>query len=496
MENPSTKRKGWFRPRNIILVIALAIVATVSWALLEVWRLQNAEPVISVNYRERFRQKSVQLAGITIEEGEQSWTLMCEAISLSGKIEEERRRDPASLDFLPRFIGDSGRVDFSFVRSGDVLSPDIELERQALRMLREQGFFDALARFETMPPGLAPVDNMDLMNMPLMPESSNARSAAKTLAASMRIEAAAGNGDEAVRNFAQMLALARTISLQPTLIFGVISVAIETLAFTELRSLLMEHEFTAGQCEAMLTAMDRHRIAGLEHALEAERVSFHDMIQRHFSDDGKGDGYAVSQAAETPGGGARAPSPVRALDSLAARFYLPSRRQVVAVYDDFMDRLLAEAALRPIERWKRGFDTSSFVSRLSHRYQLVAVVIPAIGKAIEVWEVSDQQREATRLMIHLARYRTKHGVYPATLEDLVPEFLTSVPHDLRYDTPFGYRLLENDDHRRPFLLYSYGVNREDDGGVVRSDDRPLSKRERVTGGLDVILNPPRERMNE
>jgi hypothetical protein len=99
-------------------------------------------------------------------------------------------------------------------------------------------------------------------------------------------------------------------------------------------------------------------------------------------------------------------------------------------------------------------------------------------------------------MIQLARYRTKHGVYPATLEELVPEFLTSIPHDLRYDTPWGYRLLENDEHRRPFLLYSYGKNRVDDGGVVRSDDQPLSNRERVNGGLDLILNLPRERMNE
>jgi hypothetical protein len=330
MGNPTTRSKGWFRPRNIILVIALAIVATLSWAVFEVWQLHNADPVISVNYREQFRQKSMQLAGITLEEGEQSWTLMCEANSLSGKIEEELKRDPASPDFLPRFVRDSGRIDFGFVRSGDTLPPDIELERQALRMLRERGFFDALARFEAMPPGLAPADNMDFMNMPLMPESSNARSAAKALAASMRIEAAAGNGDEAVRNFAQMLALARTISLQPTLIFGVISVAIETMAFTELRSLLMEHEFTAGQCEAMLTAMDRHRIAGLKHALEAERVSFYDMIQRHFSDDGRGNGYALPQAAESLGGRAPAPrqlapwtvSPLASISRRAGRLWL------------------------------------------------------------------------------------------------------------------------------------------------------------------------------
>jgi hypothetical protein len=58
------------------------------------------------------------------------------------------------------------------------------------------------------------------------------------------------------------------------------------------------------------------------------------------------------------------------------------------------------------------------------------------------------------------RYKFKHGNFPARLEDLVPEFVSSLPHDWMSGKPLRYRLLENG----RFLVYSVGEDRVDNGG--------------------------------
>jgi hypothetical protein len=62
----------------------------------------------------------------------------------------------------------------------------------------------------------------------------------------------------------------------------------------------------------------------------------------------------------------------------------------------------------------------------------------------------------------LERYRLAHGQYPDSLEALVPFLLKQVPADLlaRSGTPLVYRR----DAGGGFLLYSIGLNRQDDGG--------------------------------
>ena len=52
--------------------------------------------------------------------------------------------------------------------------------------------------------------------------------------------------------------------------------------------------------------------------------------------------------------------------------------------------------------------------------------------------------------------------------DLVPQILVTVPSDPLHGGPFGYRLTPDDPHGRPYLLYSTGLDRNDDGGDFES----------------------------
>jgi hypothetical protein len=62
--------------------------------------------------------------------------------------------------------------------------------------------------------------------------------------------------------------------------------------------------------------------------------------------------------------------------------------------------------------------------------------------------------------IALKRYQLKHGSYPASLSDLTPKFIPSVPRDPIDGKSLRYRLMPNGS----FLLYSIGDNGRDDGG--------------------------------
>jgi len=81
-----------------------------------------------------------------------------------------------------------------------------------------------------------------------------------------------------------------------------------------------------------------------------------------------------------------------------------------------------------------------------------------------VKKIADAQSsvDLVRVAIALERYRLAHGSYPDTLDELAPQSIEKVPHDVIRGGPLHYR--RNDDGQ--FVLYSVGWNEKDDGGVV------------------------------
>ena len=73
---------------------------------------------------------------------------------------------------------------------------------------------------------------------------------------------------------------------------------------------------------------------------------------------------------------------------------------------------------------------------------------------------AETARRLTVTAIALKRYHLEHGIYPATLNELVPAFLFAVPIDFMDGKPLRYKLRPDGD----FLLYSVGEDGKDDGG--------------------------------
>jgi hypothetical protein len=72
-----------------------------------------------------------------------------------------------------------------------------------------------------------------------------------------------------------------------------------------------------------------------------------------------------------------------------------------------------------------------------------------------------------------ARYRQTHqGTSPATLQDLIPEYLSAPLID-----PYSGRELKYVQDARTYKVYSVGINRQDDGGKWdQNSDLQFSRR--------------------
>jgi len=74
----------------------------------------------------------------------------------------------------------------------------------------------------------------------------------------------------------------------------------------------------------------------------------------------------------------------------------------------------------------------------------------------------------TLVMAAVELYRVEQGTYPATLTQLVPNYLQVLPQDPFTGGNFGYAVGEND-----YLLYSFAQDMEDDGGSALDRTGPF-----------------------
>jgi hypothetical protein len=101
-----------------------------------------------------------------------------------------------------------------------------------------------------------------------------------------------------------------------------------------------------------------------------------------------------------------------------------------------------------------------------------------IGKVAERAVLAEAALRATRIVCALEHFRTRHGSYPATLDELTPVFLETVPRDVADAAEMRYRLKASNE----FLLYSIGSNKKDDGG----SSAPLKRGSGPAGPADWV----------
>jgi hypothetical protein len=95
------------------------------------------------------------------------------------------------------------------------------------------------------------------------------------------------------------------------------------------------------------------------------------------------------------------------------------------------------------------------------RNPIVQSTFPGITRVVHRDLVSRMTLTLLRVATAVAWYQAEKGVFPATLEELVPKYLPRVPVCPLTGMPLGYR---------PGCVWSPGWNRVDDGGKPGKDN--------------------------
>jgi hypothetical protein len=95
--------------------------------------------------------------------------------------------------------------------------------------------------------------------------------------------------------------------------------------------------------------------------------------------------------------------------------------------------------------------------------------VPAVNKVAEASRRVQADQRCALVALAAERYRRDHGRWPASLDQLAPDYLKAVPADPYDGKPLRYQ-------RRPdgVIIYSVGPDREDNGGALNRS-RPLDK---------------------
>ncbi|MCF7973525.1 MAG: hypothetical protein K9N55_06900 [Phycisphaerae bacterium] len=197
--------------------------------------------------------------------------------------------------------------------------------------------------------------------------------------------------------------------------------------------------------------------------LTLEKAFAEDLIQGGFTDDGHGNGRALSSGVFMLGG-----SPSGWWKQLLL-FNFPDRRQAQKHIDSFFEDLKRWHMIMPWDRRNQTFVLSD--QSISTIYAVMQK--PALERAGDLQWQAKLGAQAALTVLSIKRYQVRHGMLPDTLNALaVDGLMKTVPRDFYSDGPLTYQRKSDTD----FVLYSWGENFQDDQGMPSTNREGESRR--------------------
>jgi hypothetical protein len=157
-------------------------------------------------------------------------------------------------------------------------------------------------------------------------------------------------------------------------------------------------------------------------------------------------------------------------DRLAAALRLTDR----AARQERLNRLEQEVGeLRQKQAAAGGLGKGLFTARNAEARgklfgdTLVTLMLSNVNRVQQATERTEQVQQNLRVAFALAAYQREHGRYPEKLEALAPAYLPRIPQDIFSGKALIYHPVPS-----AYLLYSVGVNGQDDQGRTYDDDPP------------------------
>ena len=199
---------------------------------------------------------------------------------------------------------------------------------------------------------------------------------------------------------------------------------------------------------------------------EIERFCWLDFIQRCYTNNGNGSGHMIPslllRGVQEGGMGY--------LPALAVSIASANRRQISREFEKYYTAAEKAATKTPWQLHNENIidfemDLVNWSTLKRARYWPIDVLMPALGAVNRTAYRHKTQVDALISTLAIIRFKQSTGNYPENLKELVtPGYLKKIPLDPFSDKPLIYEKTEGD-----FILYSVGLNFEDDGGQVYRD---------------------------
>lgn len=438
-----------------VLLLLLLLIPAVGYGLFLYWSARDVRTATAEAERdlpEGWQLEDIEAHRAQVPDGENS-ALIVMAIRRLATQDWPMSRTPPELEGLPEF---DPRVWFDPFNE---LSPEVQLDDGMLRGLQASLAKVQPARAEArklvgMSRGRYPLQlTRNPLNM--IVHSLDARTAATLLRCEAALTSQNGDADGALRWVRGIIAVARSVGDEPTLISMLARVACNMQAVTALERALAQGESPELAAVQALLEQELNEPMFLI-AMRGERAAMHQVLR----------GLESGEVSLTGLAGASSGPEKALLEASAPTLARRSHGRMLRL----LNEAVAAAALPPEEQAPAFKAIEQRVMKAQVEYDVVtALLMPAILKVSEANRRNVGNLRCAIIALALERYRRDHGSWPDGLETLVPKYLAVVPTDPGDGKPL--RLA-----RRPDGLTVYWVGQDGtDAGDKLDRQKPIAK---------------------
>jgi hypothetical protein len=295
-----------------------------------------------------------------------------------------------------------------------------------------------------------------------------------------RIDIARGSIGEALNDCLAVARNAEHLQRLSTLVEQLVGLALSNLANQEILRTLASTSLAAEQLKDLQEQLAQVYADGYPVMnLEPEKIAFHDLVQRLFTDGGLGGGHLIpaswADISDDRMNLAGDDERMFLVPLFVASSMVHARRdETLDVGDRIYDEQIKLARMTPYQRHREDVTSADDIltSLSSRKFFLLHFIMPAFDRASEIAFRGKVSHQATLTILALARWRAEKGEYPASLDQLTAAgLLTDLPMDPWSDKPLIYRRTGDN-----FILYSLGPNFEDNGGKPATDSKGRPKK--------------------
>jgi len=348
---------------------------------------------------------------------------------------------------------------------------DFEMEHLVKWLNDNQKSFEALRQgsqkayywyiYENPKSGPKPVNFMSLKALKPL---SKYRGVARGMEWQIIYDAYRGKLKDALNNCLALQRFGMHMQGQGLLIEQMLGIAIEALAHQKIFMLLEKQDMPVGVLRDFYNKLENN-LSDEKPVMdmEAEKVYWYDLIQRGFTDDGKGNGKILKNGL---------PLGIKDTRSSITRFFFwgyPDRREVTATVDEYFEKTAYLLNQTPYELHTGR--KSYLWDRIGSECLMLKLLGPANQKIITLGWRLKTGRSGLLTAIAVILYQKEKGNYPTNLDELISSgYLKNLPMDPYSDKPLIYRKSGGS-----FILYSVGPNFKDDGGQIFRDGTGRAK---------------------